>query len=342
MAKSAWAVRSAGRKSERRTNRYTDVNIRPSGSNLTPKIVSVLFALLLWFVAVTNTTFTNQITIPIHYTNPTGGTMVAGPLPEDAVVIISGTGQKMVVDFLTGIMGSREQYVLVNLAGLTPGRNQIKIDRTLINMGDSDLSVDSIVSPTNATITVVIDERVRRTIPVATDSIPTIRPERGYVLMGNPEVDPKSVLVEGPGKTVLELRRMQPVSAERSIGVADSVVEADLALPDYTTAIPSGVRLHFRIERIEQRRLDGIPVQVRGFGRRPPTIHPDSITVRVEGAESLVKALKPGDIEIVIHADSFQAALDGGDNTVVPTVTLPKGVTLERLSPPGVRIVPRG
>ncbi len=342
MARSAWAVRSAGRKSERRTDRYTDVNIRPSGSNLTPKIVSVLFALLLWFVVVTNSTFTNRITIPIHYTNPTEGSMVAGPLPEEAVVIISGTGQKMLVDFLTGIMGTRERYVLVNLAGLIPGRNQIKIDRTLINMGDSDLSIDSILSPLNATFTVVIDERVRRTIPVAADSIPTIRPERGYVLMGNPEVDPKSVLVEGPGKTVLGLRRMQPVSAERFIGVADSVVDADLALPAYTTATPPGVRLHFRVERIAQRRLDSIPVQVRGFGRRRPALNPDSITVRVEGAESLVKVLKPGDIEIMIYADSVRAALDGGDSTVVPTVILPKGVTLERLSPPGVHITPRG
>ena len=311
----------------------------PRGS-LTAKIVSTLFAVLLWFYVVTNDSFTTSVTLPIHYTKPSEGFMVSAPMPVRADVVISGTGMEMFSSYIRGLFRTEQRFVSINIAGLAPGTNQVRIDvEENINLGESsNLTVEGIHNPTNAIIDVRIDERVKKTALVAADSLQGYRVERGYVIVGK-TADPEYVIIDGPRATVGLLTMVRPVPlGKATIAPGDTVLTAGLDLPPYSSVEPETVGIRFRVESLEQRRFSGVPLRYRGFPRRRPELTPDSLEVQVEGPESLVNALTSADIVVSVAYGDYRDTVAAGDSLIAPNVRVPQGITVERLVPPAVRV----
>ena len=307
---------------------------------MTAKIVSALFAVILWFYVVTIDSFTTSVTLPVHYTEPSEGYMVSAPLPGRANVIISGTGMDMFSSYIRGLFRTEQRFVIINLAGLGPGTNQVVIDgEKNIMLGESsNLTVEGIHTPPNAIIDVRIDERVKRTALVAADSLQGYRIEQDYVVVGK-TADPEYVLVEGPRETVGKLAMVRPVPGRRAaIANGDTVLTVGLDLPPYSTADPETVDIRFRVEAVERRQFTGVPLRYRGFPRTRPELTPDSLVVHVEGPGSLIDALTQTDIIVSVAYGDYRDAAAAGDSVIAPNVRAPQGIIVERMVPAVLRI----
>ena len=53
------------------------------GKNTTAKILSILFAVILWFNIATNSEYNYKVYIPINYIEPSSGYMLASIPPEE-------------------------------------------------------------------------------------------------------------------------------------------------------------------------------------------------------------------------------------------------------------------
>ena len=71
------------------------MNIREYLASYGARIASVAFAVVLWFNVVTNATYSSKITLPVQYTSPSEGFMIAGDVPGEIEVLLSGTGKDL-------------------------------------------------------------------------------------------------------------------------------------------------------------------------------------------------------------------------------------------------------
>jgi hypothetical protein len=169
--------------------------------------------------------------------------------------------------------------------------------------------------------------RATRTVPVQ------VRFGPGYgttwTLLEPPIVEPGSVTVSGPTAAVRAVEGVPTIPLR--IAAGDSVVDRELDLD------PSALRgLGFSVDRVRvrarsdvllERTLAGVQVDL-GPGL---VVTPDTVSVRLRGPRSLVQALQPSDLRVVVSIDS------------IPETIPPEGVNvpLRAESPaPGVQARP--
>jgi len=206
------------------------VNLNKFKKNTTAKILSVLFATILWFHISTKAEYDYKVSIPITYIEPSSGYMLASTPPEETQVYLRGSGKSLFYFMLKSLIDPEGSYIPVNLAGLPKGRHQITLDKENIFLStERELSVDSILY--NSLFPVVIDKKIKRTVRVDADSLPYFELENGYVLSGKPSVNPKSVTVEGPEDIINTISSIRVATlADKVISQEDSLVRAKLII----------------------------------------------------------------------------------------------------------------
>ena len=91
------------------------------------------------------------------------------------------------------------------------------------------------------------------------------------------------------------------------------------------------------------RGFTAIPVRLNGFPRsQRPVYAPDSLAVDVSGPESLILALKPSDISLMVTFETFQQVNAAGDSIVSPEIKVPDGVSDVRITPDRITFTRRG
>jgi len=304
------------------------VNIRKTGGNVTAKVLSVLLATVLWFHVTTNSTFSSKCTLPIRYVGPSEGYVVASDKPEEATVVVKGTGKDLLVFYLLGFLRPETRYSLVNLTGLPEGTNTVTLEKSMIHLGMfSDLTIENILYPDNASFKVRIDHEIRRTVAVETGGIPGVRVRDGYCVVGGAVAKPEFVVIEGPSEIIERYNTVKIVSLEeKEVSPADTVLKASLEEIRFAAVEPKEVELFFRVEPLVTKRLSGLQLTLRGFPRRKrPAFIPDSLTVSVQGPESLLSNLAAENIVLAIQYDRYRDAAAKGDSLITPTVILPDG-----------------
>jgi YbbR domain-containing protein len=315
------------------------VKVAKAGTNLTAKIVSFLFALVLWLVVSLNAPFTYKVNVPIKYLGPSEGYIVTGSYPDKVLLLIQGTGKELLSFSLKQMFNPAEFYALVSLSGLTKGKHQVELDKSKINVsGDGSLEVESILDKTYFSIE--IDRMITRNIPVNTDSLPDFQVDKGYVIVGKPVVKPQFIVIQGPEDTLNTMRSVRIASLDRNrISVKDSTVKATLR-NDYINLVtidPEIVDISFNFEPLAQKVFVNIPLTLKSFPRKNlPQFIPDSFTVDVKGPESIISKLKPDDILVTIQYQKFLEQRAQGEQVIRPEVKFPEGVNVS-LTPEIVR-----
>jgi len=315
------------------------VNVRKFGSNNAAKIVSTVFAVLLWFHVTSNTTFSSKWSLPIRYIGPSEGYVLASDKPVEAMVVLSGTGRDLVRFYLSGFGRSDERYALVNLTGLPEGSNTVAIDKNMVHLGSfSDITVETIVSPTNASFTVEVDRLIKRTVAVDTKSLPEYKLADNYVVIGKPRAKPAFVVMKGPSEIVGTYNVLQVTSFDKkNLSPADSIIKGYLKTPRFVDVEPDEVDLYFAFEQVVTRRISGINAQLIDFPRKNrPAFKPDSLTVILKGPKSIVQRIKPDQVTVTVTHDMYLDAVGKKDTSIAPVVRLAgsiSGVAITGIEP---------
>ncbi len=319
------------------------MNIFKSGTNNTAKVLSVIAALILWFHVTAGATFTTLISVPIQYVRPIRGLMVASELPSQALVLVRGTGRSLISYNVRKITDRSRQYVLVNLAGLTSGKHQISIEKEQIILGTDGIEVESIIE--NGEFPVLLDQKSQRAVPVDTDSIPGLEVPRDLVIVGEPEVTPQFVTIEGPDSMIRVITEV-PIESlvQNRVTLSDTVLVARLSqtFHPYIAVDPEEVALRFQVEPLTEKTIAGIPVRLRDFPwRQKFDTVPDSVMVTVRGPRSLVEETTAKNVVVTVPYQSFVQGLESGKNAVRPELRYPEGISVATVSPETVEVVPR-
>ena len=297
--------------------------------NVTAKIISVVFAVFLWFQVTTNASFTHKVSVPIRYIGPDEGYVLASEKPEKAIVAIRGTGRDLLSFTLSGIGNTLQRYALVVLSGRSKGKQVITIDKGDIHLSvGGTLQVEEILQPADAVITIELDREVTRSVPIQLDSLSNYIIERNYIIMGKPTANPHTVNLEGPHDIVSIITSLSITSLEgETISPKNSVVSVRLEVPQFVKADTDTVAISFPIEPLISRQLSGIPVTLKGFPRkRRPSFKPDSVLVRIEGPKSVISVLEPGSIRVEVDYKKFREHIAREETFIKPTLLYPDGI----------------
>ena len=306
------------------------MNIGMSETNITAKIVSVIFAIILWFHVTSNSTFNYKYSLPIQYVGPSEGFIIASKKPDEVLITIRGSGRKLLIFSLMEMFISPKHYAIINLAGLPKGLNQVTIEKSSINLGvDSGLEVENILYPDNAVFSIEIDRKIKRTVAVNVDSLAGYSVAKGFVENGKPVVKPNFVLIQGPENIVNTINsiKVSPFKGE-TVTQKKSALQARFEMSPFVSVDPEIVEIFFQVEPLISRRLTGVPLVLRGFPvKNRPVFKPDTLTITVRGPESLVSGMKSENIIVSINYQMFKEYQTKGDSLITPNVTYPEGVT---------------
>lgn len=313
------------------------------GSHLTARILSVLFAIVLWLVITLHSTFSYKVYIPIKYFGPSEGFIMTGLNPEKALVYIRGTGRALLVFSIKKILDPEKHYATVSLVGFTAkGKHLVDLDENKIYLGDNTtLVVENILE--YASFSVEIEKIDTRSIPVDLDNLPDFTVENGYVLIGKPQAKPGIVVVKGPVDTLETMNTIKISSFPNSkVTIKNPVLKASLGkkISEFVTIDPETINLHFTIEKLVHKTFTGVPLVLKNFpdGYIPDFIT-DSLDVAVEGPESVVSGLKADDVLVTIRYQEFLKLSAQGVSIIKPEIKLPESVTAVTVTPDMVKFL---
>jgi hypothetical protein len=222
------------------------------------------------------------------------------------------------------------------IEGVTDSVMEIELSPSDV-MFDRTLNVRPMaVNPSRVTLR--FERREERTVAVI--PITSITPAEGFV-RGRLLVEPESVTVRGG---VSAMRALGPLQTERLVvDAADTTVtrQLDIQIPPELEGIqvdPQRVLLTAEIDALVERVLL-VAVRVIGGGARGVVLTPDSVEVRVRGAQQIVSALTPADVEATVRIDgelaaaqTYRVALDLKSDLAATATAVPPRVTA---GPPG-------
>ncbi|MFC1508724.1 YbbR-like domain-containing protein [Candidatus Omnitrophota bacterium] len=302
-----------------------------AGSNITAKVISAVFALILWLVITLNATYTYEASIPINYVGLAEGLMMTGSYPHDIKALIRGTGKALLLFKIREIKSPESHYAFVSLSGLTTkGKHQVNLSPGNILLTDNGgLEVRGLLA--NEFISLLVDRVVTKSIPVDIGSIPPYQLEKGYAVSGAPLVKPELIVVRGP-ENVLETMESIPFDSyiQDKISLKQPVLRARIASQsDDVSYDPENVDIFFTVEPLTRKVFKGVPLNLSSFpNTNIPLLVPDTFSVTIQGPESIVSTLEPGDVLITVHYQAFLDSISQGKKTLRPEVTLPEGVSV--------------
>ncbi len=298
-------------------HRAIEAIFRNAGS----KVLALVLAFFLWFLAVGQERVETGYIIPVEFTNLPDTVAIEGSPLEFIHVRVSGSRVQM-----ERLTQERIRTVL-DLRRIKPGDNLIPVGERNVTLPPDTRLVS--VSPPYIMVKAV----ARRMVPIRVHL--QGRPAEGYRL-ARTMVNPPSVAIIGPPVKVSLIREIHifPISIK---GASESsTAKADLISPDPEVRILEMKPTEVRID------IEGLPTEgiVSPVPLVPPSasmrVMPATVSVVVRGPRNLIDNLEVG--EIIAELDPVSGKPGAGIHRV--RVTLPEGLTVVRVTPGTVAVTP--
>lgn len=305
------------------------LSLRRLTANWQLKILAFALAVLLWVVVSAEQVTSNWIWVPleVQVTDP-NYQLVRTDLPREVQVRFSGPGR----DLLDLALRRPPLRLTINQVEGT------SIERTLeprMVQLPGQIAVNALdVRP--ATVQLELTRTEARSIPVQPRvSLPT---GAGWVLVDSIQVTPSRVRISGLHDRVMSVMELFTEPVE--LTPADSVFTRTVALDstglrglDFSTRT---VQLSGRLDRIIERRLEGVSVDV-GPG---VAIEPTAVEVTLRGPARRVEALSPDFFRVVISIAEIPGRIPPGGALVPLRVDGLAPAIQALLEPAAVRLFP--
>ncbi len=289
--------------------------------------VAVVLALLYWAFTVSEEQSTRDFVVVPQFVNlPENLTLAEEGSPRALTVTVQGAPE-MVRRLREG-----DVEVKVDVGRMKAGPQVVEVGQESVRL-PSSVELVRVVPPV---VHFVLDQRVTASIPLKPVFVG--QPVAGRQVLGW-KVDPPAVKVSGPSVLLSKMKGLptQPVSVEgRSQDFQVPVVPVPTD-PELVVAETGPMTLTvFLGEKREERTVGPVVVHVAAKGT-VLEVDPPAVKVVVEGPQSLVASLAPGDFRAEVTAPPLRSG--GAEVQIRPAVTLADSSLAEKVSVTGV--IPR-
>jgi YbbR domain-containing protein len=283
--------------------------------NVGIKIVSVLFAIILWLYVTAQIGERQTFRIPLDLVNIPESLTVVSEVPKEVAVTMRGArSELMKLRFLSRIRGT------VDLGGARRGRVVVPLSAAILNLPAGFPAGDAAIEAPKS-LTLDFERIVSAFVPVAPvfrGSVP-----KGMILVGRPSVSPARVLVRGPADAMSGIASVETEPIDLRNKRSGFSQEAVLQVGERREAVPRSVRVEIEIAKRAVRTMPGIPptlLQVEeGFLIE---YSPLTASLTVEGPEELVNRLVIDDLSIILSIPPGTR----GKSRIQPEVIVPQGI----------------
>lgn len=309
----------------------TGFMLRDLLGNYKVKLITFLFAVFIWFFVITENEYEQVIEVPVSVVNIPDGQVVLNDIPEMAKVKVHGSGKALIALSL-----SRSITVDLDLSGVKSSKTFV-LDPQRVNVSRASGSVRvlEIVNPDS--IRVVLDDLLIKKVAVVPDIQVTTAP--GHTIVGDVEVKPDSVYVEGPKSLVEDIDKLR--TEHRVFSDLEYDLETVLPLAPTSSSkvqvLRSQVTISLDVQKLMEVTLEEVPVRVRNT---PPgvTVHvvPSTLSLVLEGGAELLSQVSRDDIVVYIN---YARARHAPQNEHLAVIKPPPGVSYRDVKPKSFKLV---
>lgn len=294
------------------------------------KLVSLFFALFLWYFVVGEDKVDMNVTLPVEIVN----------LPRD--LIISNQFKKQIEVTISGqrslIRGMAEQHISrsIDLSKATPGTIVIQNDPDSISL-PRGLSILRVQPPT---LTLLLDRLIQKELPIKPILVGKVHKD---FRLDSVTVDPLTLKISGP-QTILDQEenlRTLPIVIN---GLSESAVkQVSLALKNEISDLIGepvvAVRLNLSALKKEMKFTD-IPIDFEhDKGKQTEMIYrlsPPTVSIKAEIPQGMI--LKPNDLKSLFQAKIRPETLQPGSVKLKVLVEAPTQIKIISVSPDTVTL----
>jgi YbbR domain-containing protein len=287
------------------------------------KLISLGFALILWFFVVGEEKSEIAISVPIEIVNVPGGLIIANDIPPALDVRLYGPRS------LIRAMATQRLSKVINLEGASAGNITLHIAPDSLPV----LGGVRVIRVQPSSLEIILDRIERKEFPVS--AVVTGRVAPDYE-MGAVEVTPNRVMLVGPSSQMNDMTHVETLPVDLSGATNTFSKRVALDLQDVTVASGQvdAVEVKVHIKAIQgTRRITAVPVRLEttatGVSWTPKTV-----AVVVEGAKVGLRGMEAGDIDAKISVDG----LNPGTYKVEPKCVVPQAFSVKEVIPKVIRV----
>jgi len=166
-------------------------------------VAAFVFAILIWFLVITENYFESTLRVPIITTNLKAGTILTSSVPQTATVKFRARGRS-----LLRLLLFKEAKVVLDLERETGKRIvTMSIQDVVLRGASADIEVMDLLVPDTVSLRVEPLHQKK----VAIESHITVKTFPGYTIVDPTKIDPDSVTIEGPSSVIDQYTTIQTV-----------------------------------------------------------------------------------------------------------------------------------
>lgn len=293
------------------------------------KLLAFALAVLLWVVVSGEQLQSRLIPVPleVHVADPSYQ-LIEGSAPREVDVRFVGPGREFIEMVL------RRPHLVLDVAEVNDTSEVFHLEPAMVQASGQNITARG-VDPSR--IRLRFHRLASRTVPVR------VRFGPGYgsswTLLDSVDVEPESVTVTGAAAAVAAVRTVPTVPLRVAVedSVIDRQIDLDRAALNAIGLSVDRVRVRARPDILADRTISGVKVDI-GAGLE---VEPDTVSVSVRGARTLVQALQPSGLRVAVAIDSIPDKIPFGGITVPLRVESPGPGIAARVLTSTVRLFSR-
>ena len=278
------------------------------------KVLALLIAVSLWFVANLQHDVEKSISIDVSYANLPKGLIVVNNPPEKLNIRARGPRSQL------SSIAPKDMVFTIDLSNLTTGASMFEI-RT-----------DQIILPRDVQVTAISPSEINLDIDRATQKEvevePVIgQPDTGFEISGKPIVTPKSVWIKGPEKLLKRISTVgtDPVSlkGEKSKFTIEVPIRSPYSLVELTGGNTVKVTVDIK-EKIMEKEFNDLAINFINFGEMKYETDGEIVTeLTFEGPFSIINNLNSKDIELYVDGSNIRGSGNRKTHSLKVSVNYP-------------------
>ena len=293
--------------------------------NLGLKILSLFFAVVLWYSVVSERQSNLLVTVPLTFVN----------VPKTMKVrIVSDERVRLHLEGPISALRSMEIGKIrgtIDLSGAHEGKSRYELLPSHFNLPDGIRIVG--ISP--EVVYVVLEKLRKFQLPVKVRLKGKVDP---HYTIRKVEVIPKTVWVIGDRKARTSIDSIPTEFVDVNGIKKDLKKEVELEVPRDVRLVKKINQVQVLVnlrEKVWDKKVGGVKVmpdfQVESYIY---TFKPPKITVYIRGWATIVDVISPSDIKAIVPTKG----LTQGNHIVVPEIGVPKGIKVLSIEPPKVKV----
>ncbi len=268
----------------------------PFFSDMGKKLLAIVIALSLWFVANLQHDIDKNVNIDINYANLPPGLVIANNPPEKLTVRMRGPRSQL------SSATSENMLFTIDLSNLGEGMSRF------------DITTDQIIPPREVQVTGISPAEIEIEIDKLSDKnvkvVPSIGAlESGFVIIGEPEVVPSEVKIRGPESLVTRISSITTDPVQLEGEKAKFTIEVPLRSPYSLVKVVGNntVRVTVDIEeRTLEKEFNNLAINFVNFEEFDFEADGNIVTeISFEGPFSVINNLSSEDIELFVDGSDI-------------------------------------